>query len=400
MDTQEGPLARLTEISVRNLKPAAARREIPDPGQRGLYVVVHPTGAKSYAVRYRFAGRPRKLTLSIGIGLAAARREAADALYRIEKGIDPGLAKQRIKDEQRAAAADTLQAVCAEFFRRDGAKLRSAHDSRRDLDRLVFPVLGNRPIADVRRKDIVRLLDSIQDNNGPGQADTVLAIIRRVMNWHAVRDDNFRSPIVRGMQRRKASENTRDRVLSDDEIRAVWRAADNTQGPFGCFLQFVLLTAARRNEAAHLRWPEIAGADWTLPASRNKVKVDLTRPLSAAALAVLAKVPRIVGTDFVFSAGGGRLGGLARRKKQIDKASGVTGWTIHDLRRTARSLMSRASVPSEHAERCLGHVIGGVQGTYDRHRYQDEMRLAYERLAALIEQIVDPQPNVVAMARP
>jgi integrase len=134
-----------------------------------------------------------------------------------------------------------------------------------------------------------------------------------------------------------------------------------------------------------------------LPASRNKVKADLTRPLSAAALAVLDKTPRIAGSDFVFSSDGRRLGGMTRRKREIDEASGVTGWMLHDLRRTARSLMSRAGVPSEHAERTLGHTIRGVEGVYDRHSYREEMRLAYEKLAALINQIVNPVANVVSL---
>ncbi len=393
-------MVRLTDIAIRNLKASTARREIPDSGQRGLYLIVQPTGGKTFAVRYRFAGKPRKLTLTAGISLAAARREAADALYQVEKGIDPGVAKQRARDEQRAAAADTLEAVCAEFFKRDGAKLRSARDWQRDLARLVFPTLGQRPIADVRRKDVIRLLDAIEDNNGTAQADTVLAIIRRICNWYAVRDENFRSPIVRGMRRRKPSQHSRARILTDDEIRAVWRAAGVMPGPFGRYCKFLLLTAARRNEAAHMRWQEVVGTDWTLPASRNKTKTDLTRPLSAEALAVLSKVPRIAGTDFVFSADGRRLGGMTRRKREIEQASGITGWTLHDLRRTARSLMSRAGVPSEHAERCLGHTIRGVEGIYDRHSYREEMLIAYEKLSTLIQQIVDPQPNIVAMARP
>ena len=261
----------------------------------------------------------------------------------------------------------------------------------------MFPTLRKRPIADVRRKDIVRLLDNIQDNNGPGQADFTLAIIRRIMNWHAARDDDFRSPIVRGMNWHKA--NKRERVLNDDEIRGVWRAADNTQGPFGHYVKFLLLTACRRNEGAHMRWSEVVGDDWTLPAIRNKTKKDLPRPLSAAALAVLSQVPRIAGGDYVFTADGRRLGGIARRKKEIDEASGVTGWTIYDLRRTARSLMPRTGTPTEHAERCLGHLIPGVEGVYNRYPYRDEMLLAYEKLATLIGQIVDPQPNVVAMVR-
>ena len=180
-------MVRLTDIAIRNLKASTARREIPDSGQRGLYVIVQPTGAKVFAVRYRLAGRQRKLTLTAGISLGAARREAADALYQVEKGVDPGTAKQRAREAQRAAAADTLEAVCGEFFRRDGAKLRSAKAWQRDLERLGFEPLGRRPITDVRRKDIVRLLDHIQDSNGPaGQADNTLAIIRRLLNLHAV----------------------------------------------------------------------------------------------------------------------------------------------------------------------------------------------------------------------
>ena len=207
--------------------------------------------------------------------------------------------KQRAREAQRAAAGDTLEAVAGEFFRRDGTKLRSAKDWQRDLERLVYPTLGRRPIADIRRREIVRLLDRIEDTTGAAQADTVLAIVRRVMNWHAARDDDFRSPIVKGMRRWKPSEHTRARVLTDDEIRAVWRTAEGMAGPFGHYCKFLLLTAARRNEAAHLRWQEIVGTDWLLPASRNKTKNDLTRPLSAAALKALADVPRIAGSDFV-----------------------------------------------------------------------------------------------------
>jgi integrase len=390
-------MVRLTDIAIRNLKPGTTRREIPDQHQRGLYLVLQPTGNKVFCVRYRFDGRPRKLTLQAGISLAAARKEAADALYQVQQGKDPAVAKARAKEERRAAAADTLEAVAAEFFKREGDKLRSTRDWQRDLARLVFPTLGKRPIADVRRKDIVRLLDNIQDNNGAGQADATLAIIRRVMNWHSARDDDFRTPIVRGMNRHKA--NKRERVLNDDELRAVWRAADSTQGPFGHYVKFLLLTACRRNEAAHLTRGEIVGDDWFLPASRNKTKVDLKRPLSVAALSVLERTPRIAGSDFVFTSDGRRLGGITRRKKELDETCGVTGWTLHDLRRTSRSLMSRSKTISEHAERCLGHVIPGVEGIYNRYPYRDEMLLAYEKLSTLIGQIVDPQPNVVTMAR-
>jgi integrase len=142
----------------------------------------------------------------------------------------------------------------------------------------------------------------------------------------------------------------------------------------------------------------MAGADWMLPAARNKVKVDLIRPLSPTAQAVLARLPHLGKRRFVFTTGSDRpLGGFTKFKHRLDAACGVAGWTLHDLRRTARSLMSRAGVVADHAERCLGHVIGGVRGTYDRHEYHLEKQRAFEALAAQIDRIINPQENVVAL---
>ena len=149
-----------------------------------------------------------------------------------------------------------------------------------------------------------------------------------------------------------------------------------------------------------MTWDEIDGADWTLPAARNKVKVDLLRPLSKAAQAVLAGMPRFAGCAYVFTGDGRRpFGGFTKSKRAFDQACGVTGWTLHDLRRTARSLMSRAGVNADHAERCLGHVIPGVRGTYDRHAYHAEKQQAFEALAAQIARIVDAPENVITLRR-
>jgi integrase len=381
----------LSDIAVRNLKPGTARREIPDPGAHGLYVVVQPTGRKGYAVRYRFYGVPRKLTLQPGITLAAARKLAADAMHEVAAGRDPSVTRK----EAKARAADTLQSVCEGYFRREGKGLRTAEKQADTLKRLVYTPLGARPIGSIRRKEIIRLLDKIADENGPRMADLVLAHLRRVMNWHAVRDDDFRSPIVRGMSRVKTKERARTRTLNDEELRRVWKATE-TPGPFPALIRFLLLTAARRSEAAELPWSEIGGADWTLPAARNKTKVDLVRPLSAAALAVIAAQPRT--SPYVFAKDDGRpLRGFSAHKKVLDEASGVTGWRLHDLRRTARSLLSRAGVPPDHAEQCLGHVLPGIRVTYDRHKYYPEKKRAYEALADQIDGIVNPTDNVIAL---
>ena len=192
---------RLTDISIRNLKPRTKRYELPDPGARGLYVCVFPSGKRSYVLRYRHAGKPKKLTLQAGIDLAVARKLAADAMHAVAQGRDPGEAKKETKTKAAAAAINTVQFVCEEYFRREGNKLRTAADREATLRLHVYPALGNRQIASVKRSEIVRLLDGIEDNSGARMADLTLAYVRRVFNWHATRDDDFRTPIVRGMGR-------------------------------------------------------------------------------------------------------------------------------------------------------------------------------------------------------
>jgi integrase len=404
----------LTPLAVKNAKPKRHNgqpvlTEISDSGARGLRLCVHPTGRKVWICRYRVGTRSRKLTLGpvtvldkgedpgeFVLTLSAARKAAAEALHKVERGIDP--AAEKAEAAKPAAAAETFEAVATKCFNRASKKLRSAPRSLHDLRRLAFPTLGSQPIASIKRSDVVRLLDHIEDNSGPIAADATLAAISKVMNWHATRSDDFVPPLVRGMRRTNAKERARDRILSDEELRAVWTTASDSEGLFGLFVQFLLLTACRRNEAAHMRWPEVADGLWTLPAARNKTKKELARPLSTAAQTVLAKIPRAADSDLVFFAGGHWLfNNLAALKRKLDKQSGVTGWRLHDLRRTARSLLSRAKVDADHAERVLGHVIPGVRGTYDRHEYKAEILQAYEKLAALIEGITNPKQNVVPL---
>jgi integrase len=244
----------------------------------------------------------------------------------------------------------------------------------------------------------VRLLDKIEDENGPVMADRVLAILGRLFSWHASRSEDFRSPLVRGMRRSNPTERARTRVLTDTELRTVWAAAERRQDAFAYLVRFLLLTAARRNEAAHMTWDELDGADWLIPASRYKTKRDHIVPLSTKAQALLESLPRIGPAGFVFTASGtGPITSFGAMKTALDEASGVTGWRLHDLRRTARSLMSRAGVNADIAERCLGHAIRGVRGIYDRYAFRDEKVRAFEAMTAQIERIVDPQPNIIAI---
>jgi integrase len=377
---------RLTERFCASAKPKAKQIQTDffDENVKGLALRVSATH-RGWVLFYRWNRKLTRLTLGAypATSIAAARTRALEAKRALAEGRDP-----------RSAKSGTFASICDEYLRREGSKLRTLASRESLLRRLVLPILGARPIEDIQRSEIIRCLDQIEDQQGPVQADRTLAVISKVMNWYASRSDTFRSPIVRGMARTKPKERARDRVLTDDEFRAVWKQA-KADGVFGAMICFILLTAARRSEASELQWSEIGSGDWTLPAARNKTKVDLVRPLSKAALEVLPDS----GCEWVFAVDGKPITAFSRLKQEFDKASGTEGWTLHDLRRTSRSLMSRAGVGADIAERCLGHVIPGVRSVYDRHEYYGEKQRAYEALAGLIDRIVKGTDAAVVSMR-
>jgi integrase len=404
----------LTAIAVANARAGIKRREIPDGGCRSLYLIVQPSGVKSWAVRFRYRGTARKLTLGpflagngqepdaepeldTPLSLAAARVLATKALRQAKGGVDPTAAKRKQRVIQHAAEADTLANIAEEFLRRAGAGLRTLSQRRADLE-LLCETLGRMPVSEIGRGQYTRIFDRIADERGPVRADRVLAATKRLLNWHSERSD-FISPLGRGGRRTSVSDRARSRILSDDELRQVWTTAERIKGPFASFVQFILLTATRRGEAASLRRRELSddGRTWIIPGSRYKNGKDTLIPLSKAAQRIIAAQPQL--SDFVFTSNGTcALGGFALRKTAFDKACGVVGWTIHDLRRTSRTLLSRAGITPDIAERCLGHAMVGVRQTYDRFQYADEKRHAFEALAAQIERIVRGPEAVADLA--
>ena len=407
----------LTAIAVAKLRAGAERRELPDPGCRGLYLIVQPSGHKSWALRYRSRRRPVKLTLGpalVGacaesatapeldapLSLAAARELATKTLREIQAGRDPAVAKRQRRERQHAAESDTLRAVSEEFLRRVGPGLRSCGQRRADLE-LFYPALGQLPLDQIRRGQFVRVLDHIADERGLVRADRALSAVKRLLSWYSERSD-YAPVLGRGGRRTSTKQRARSRVLDDSELKRVWQTAERF-GVFGDLVRFLLLTCTRRNEAAGLRRSELSpdGKTWTLPAARCKTKRDVTVPLSRAAQAIIAARPVLAGGEHVFSVTGRRaFNDFSHAKAAFDKAADVSGWTIHDLRRSSRTLLSRCNIRPDIAERCLGHSGGGsVQAVYDRHNYEAEMRAAFESLAALIERIVHPPTDVVVPIR-
>jgi integrase len=395
-------LRRLTDFAVHNAKPKDKGYEISD-GRSGLRLAVHPSGAKSWVVRYRHPVTrvSRKLTLlpPEKLTLAQARKLAGDAMFSVSQGVDPIEAKRAEKQDAVAATEGTLASVAARYLDIEARKLRSHKHYESVLARHVLPKLGQRQVGELRRSEIVSVLDTVEQTAGPRAADAALAVLRACLRWHEMRSDTFRSPVVPGMQRVKASQGTRDRILDDDELRAVWKATfDERLGPYGACVRLLLLTGARRSEVAGLRRSEIVsvredGSDivvWRLPAIRSKSKSEIVRPLSKAALDIVDSTPVISDSDYVFTLNGINAMSLnyVQKKQLIDEIAGVQGWVVHDLRRTYRSLLSRCRVAFEVAERLLGHSRPLLDKVYDRHAHMAAMLEGTNKVAAEVERIV------------
>jgi integrase len=246
----------------------------------------------------------------------------------------------------------------------------------------------------------------VEDKHGPVQADRVLAYLRKAFNWQATRDDRFTPPIVKGMARTKPKERARTRTLDDQEIVDVVAALSEARVPacYRPFVQTLLLTAQRLREVSRMRWEEVDSKAWVIPARRYKTGIEHAVPLTESVKGLLG--PRRK-SGYVFSSDGGErsFSGFSKSKAALDAAiaalrkrsgrSPMPAWSHHDLRRSARSLMSRAGVSSDHAERVLGHVIPGVRGVYDKWHFFPEKTEAIERLAALVERILHPTDAVV-----
>jgi integrase len=364
-------------------------------------------------LNYRLRGREHRFTIGAwpDWSVLKAVREARNLRQRVDRGENP------IDDRTPSPATPTIASIVNEFVARyvrnpkQPLRERTADEYESAFNRLVKPRIGKLGIYQVRRSHIIKMLDEIEDANGPVAADRALAYVRKAFNWYASRDDQFNVPVVRGMARVKPRERARTRVLSDEEIRMVWPVL-NEAGTFGGFVKTLLLTAQRRDEVAQMSRQEIdLDGIWTIPAERYKSKHPHFVPLSKAALAVIAAQPRYDDCDYVFpSRAKTPYSGFSKSKAKLDKATfaalkkqakkgakiePIPNWTIHDLRRTAKTLMVRAGVRPDISERVLGHVIAGVEGTYDRHSYADEKRVALEKLAEMIERILNPLPSNV-----
>jgi integrase len=380
---------RITAKAIENMKPGNKRREVPDPGCAGLYLIVQPSGRKSWAVRYRFAGKTRKLTLAGFPNLADARAATGEALKAVRNGTDP--AQGRVVP----GSGDTVRALAADFLRRHVAKKRAKTIGQYSyiIDTIVLPAWGNRNVRDIRKRDVVDLLDAVAETR-PILANRTLAVVSRFFRWMAERDVIEASPIT-GVKA-PTKETARDRVLSDDEIIRLWRALDgNANKPMAACLRVLLLCGQRRTEVSDMRRSELTPEGWLIPASRTKAGREHLVPLPTRVLDLLP-----MGDDLVFTGHGA----FSRPKPKIDATMKPDApWRIHDLRRTAASGMARLGIRPDIVERVLNHATGSkVARTYNRHAYISEKAHALATWADHVLALVGDEPattNVVRMRR-
>ncbi len=398
------------KITKRSVDALTAGDVLWDIELKGFVARKLASGRVSFGLKYSDSrtGRQRWLALGLYGNLTPeqARKTALAERGRIATGADPQAEKEALR--VRRSGIVTLNDLIDSHLKLyvEARKLRTGKHIAHSFDKYVRPVIGKIPVHDLKRSHIVALLDKIAVNNGLVMADRVLAYLRKAFNWYAARDDEFVVPIVRGMAQTKPRERARDRILSDDELRALWSSTDGGEaGTYGALIRVLLLTAQRRLEVAGMRRSEIDGEVWTIPADRAKNKRPNEIWLPAMAVSLIDDLPAF--GDFVFGqTGRSPFSGFTRCKTALDRrmadqlaktAPGrlVKPWVIHDLRRTARSLMARAGVRPEVAERVLNHVMPGVHGVYDRYDYAKEKRQALQALEALVLRIVDPTANVV-----
>jgi integrase len=395
----------MTDLGVAALKPRPKAYTKSDPELRGMWIRVAPSGTKSFvAITRDPSGKQRWVTIgpTDAMGIEAAREHARAILTRVRAGL-PAI-------EPRG---ETFGAVLDNWFKRHiEAGGRRSRDKVADLIRLhITPEFRAKDLATLRRSDITALLDQVEDRSSALQADHVLTFVRAALNWHAARTD-YTPPLSRGMRRTSTKERARTRILDDDEIRAVWKVAEGN-GVFGALVRMLLLTGQRLDKVVTMRWTDISPMKWpsneppawVIPWSPREKENAGALQLPAVALATLDELPRFVDNPYVFASGqnggkcisrSGKYMQLFRTKLPADMAS----WRLHDLRRTARSLMSRAGVRPDIAERVLGHAVGStVQQTYDRFEYANEKAEALAKLADLVDSIVHPRVVPLRSAR-
>jgi integrase len=420
--------ANLTDRTLGALKRKPAepgkRYDLWDMSQAGFGVRVNDKGHCVFMVAKRLAGKKHPTRFTVGpypsLSLAAARKKARGLISDLEEGISPREKEEAREREEVRRRQDTFAAVAEAFIEKHVSKLRTGDNVQATIRRELIGRWGERPIADIRRRDVTLMLEETVERGSPYTAYHLLAYCRKLWNWAIARElyGLETSPCDRISPKDLIGpREPRQRVLTDDEIRLVWKAtawSPNEPGglgyPIAPLVRALLITGQRLREVAEAQWSEIDvdAALWVIPPERMKGRAAHEIPLSPMAVDLLKSLPRFSEGDFVFTTTGGArpVSGFSKFKRRTDAAISklagkpIAGWRFHDLRRTMRTHLSALpSVPDMVRELVIGHARPGLHQVYDQHTYRDEKRSALDQWAARLGSILEPETGNVIHLR-
>jgi integrase len=423
----------MTDERINRLPKKDKRYAVYDPACPGLAIRVTPRGHKTFVLGGRYPGKSQFSRVELGqagrLTLEQARAKARQWGEWIARGVDPRDEEVRLRKEAETAAAlavtHSFLAVAEEFIARGLRGQRKAATVAREIRTELVPHWGLRPITEITRADVARLIGKIVTRSRTGAyAHNILGHVRQLFAW-AIEQDVYglqASPYDRIRPKKLiGKKKSRDHVLNDDELVALWRAAAKTAYPLGPVVQVLLLTGCRLSEVTDAVWPEFALTGvrplWTIPAERFKQDAQHLVPLTADLVAALKALPRWPHSDFLFSRDGTKpveftskakkrvdrrmlrtLQALARRAGEDPNKVKLRPWVLHDLRRTMRTRLGELRVPEPIAEMVIGHAKKGLVRVYDQHKYQDQIREALTAWNARLRTIINPPPdNVVSL---
>lgn len=379
---------RLTDTYVKSLKPQANRYIVYDAALPGFGIRVAESGAKTWVVLTRLSGKRKRITIGRypAVSLTAARETARQTMADIHHG--------RFETHQSDMMfVDALE----EWYQREQRANKSFRQVEQAIRLHVVPYLKNKKLSDVSKSDLMKVIDRIADQGKTTQANRTRAFIKRFFSWALERDLLQASPAA--SLPKAGVEISRDRVLSRDELVSVWNAAGVIGYPFGPLLKLLILTAQRRDEVAQMRWSEIdlERTRWVISKERAKNGKAHVVHLSEAALSLIKSIPKHGDSDLVFTTTGTTpVSGFSVAKKNIDMLSKVSDWRLHDLRRTAATLMADdLGIAPAVVDRILNHVSGTVRGVaaiYQRGELLDARAQALNAFSQLVEKCCAEAP--------
>ena len=406
----------LTDRTLKSLKPTkSGTLDIWDTGFPGFGVRVSDTGRRTFVLTARYPGSKNPTRRALGvydkISLEDARAKAREWLKLIARGVDPETAEENARQAELRKVENTFGVVAEEYIKRHLSKTRQGHHAELVIRR-EFASWATRPITEITRRDVLMVVDALVDRGKTYQAHNLLGYARRIFNWAIARGvyglehspcDRMRPKEIIGAKK------ARTRILNDDELRALWKAAEDIGYPCGPLFQMLALTGQRKSEVAGARWSEfdLTKKLWEIPAARMKMDAGHVVPLSDEVIRILEGLPCFTKGDHLFSTtyGETQVNGFTRAKQRLDarmrrELKQLPPFVIHDIRRTMRTGLSSLPVPDLIRELVIAHARPGLHRVYDLHAYENEKRHALDLWAKRLRDIITPPPaNVVELAK-